>query len=202
MAHELDVTGNVAGGGFIECRSGVMIDLRHPDPLLVRATDIAMSLANQCRFCGHCRNFYSVAEHCCHCHDLVERRFDLFEGAGLSQADMAFAVLMHDASEAYVIDLPRPVKPLVPGYVELEHKVQAMVRERFGFQDSEEIHKYVKLADNLVIKVEGYELMPSRGQNWGMDDWEKLDCIELQCWSPAQAASEFLMRLWRYTDVD
>lgn len=198
---EIDITGNIAGGGFIECRSGKVFDLRNPDPALIDGEDIAMSLAMQCRYCGHCKFFYSVAEHCCICHDLVERRFDLFRDCGLDQTEFAFAVLMHDASEAYCIDLPRPVKPLVPAYTVLENSIQAVVRQHFRIKDSTTIHKAIKRADNLVIRAEGHQLMPSKGETWGYGpDIPVMDCIEIQGWSPTQAASEFRNRLCRYTN--
>lgn len=81
--------------------------------------DIAYSLSNLCRFGGHTKTFYSVAEH----------------SVRVSQKCLkkdALTGLMHDASEAYLVDLPRPVKVFLTEYRQYEEKVQRVIAERFG----------------------------------------------------------------------
>lgn len=70
------------------------------DPL-----DIAHALAHTCRFNGHCQTFYSVAQHCCTMVAHLER-------AGADR-DLKRWALLHDADEAYLPDVPRPVKPFL-----------------------------------------------------------------------------------------
>src|SRR4051794_27255584 len=86
----------------IPTASGARFDPFAPDAASIEIRDIAHALGNLCRFGGHCRVFYSVAQHSCLVADLVERR-----GAGVECVHWA---LLHDASEAYLGDLPHPVK--------------------------------------------------------------------------------------------
>lgn len=81
--------------------------------------DIAFSLSHLCRFGGHCKRFYSVAEHSVYVSRLVS-------------PEAALWGLLHDASEAYVGDMPRPLKRMLPEFVMMEGKVQQAVAERFS----------------------------------------------------------------------
>ncbi len=199
VIREIDVTGNLHGGGFIECNSGVRFDILNPKNEDIIVADIALALSKQCRYAGHTNRFYSVAEHCCHVHDLIERAFGMFMDSGTSGAKLALAGLMHDASEAYLVDLPRPLKPLVTNYHQLETTIMDAIRRKFDIVDSEAIHKAIKLADNLVLRAEAEVLMPSKGEGWGWTpDIVLLDSIKIECWSPDHAAAEFLERLCQY----
>lgn len=91
----------------IQTHSGKIIDLIHPDPFLVNINDIAHALANLCRFGGHTKEFYSVANH------------SLLVALHVPAED-AFAGLMHDATEAYCQDLIGPLKALISGYRDIE----------------------------------------------------------------------------------
>jgi 5'-deoxynucleotidase YfbR-like HD superfamily hydrolase len=86
----------------------------------VRVEDIAHALALQCRFAGHCRVPYSVAEHSVR---VAEWVWD--ETSGDRRASLA--ALLHDASEAYCVDVPRPLKPYLTGYREIEHGVMHVI---------------------------------------------------------------------------
>src|SRR5688572_25823546 len=81
--------------------------------------DIAHSLSMMCRFLGHCSKFYSVAEHCVRASWWVADR----RGSYLDQ----LAALLHDAGEAYVVDVPRPIKPYLSNYKELEHNIDECI---------------------------------------------------------------------------
>ncbi|HKK06533.1 MAG TPA: hypothetical protein VKA50_11875 [Gammaproteobacteria bacterium] len=83
--------------------TGRRVDLLDPDPATIEPEDIAHALSNMCRFNGHCRHFYSVAEHSWHVALLVSR-------------ENALQGLMHDAAEAYVADITRPLKPYLTNY--------------------------------------------------------------------------------------
>lgn len=80
--------------------------------------DIAHSLSNLCRYGGHSEEFYSVAEHS------VRVSFNCLKKDALHG-------LLHDASEAYLVDLPRPIKAFMPEYRQAEDQVQRIIAEKF-----------------------------------------------------------------------
>lgn len=135
---------------LIQLRSGKMFDVFNPDPESISIDDIAWALSHQCRFSGHCARFYSVAEHSVHVSNLVPQTH-------------AKTALLHDAAEAYIVDLPRPIKRELDGYKEIEANVEAAVAMRFGlsFPWSAE----VKHADERMLGEEARQLM-SVGVAW------------------------------------
>jgi hypothetical protein len=93
--------------------------------------DIAHSLSMQCRFGGHCKEFYSVAQHC---HAMVTGWFP-----GSRNKELAKYALLHDASEAYLSDIPRPLKylPEFQFYRDAEKHLSEMIYIRFGLNPVE-----------------------------------------------------------------
>jgi hypothetical protein len=143
-------------------------------------SDIANALARQCRYAGHCLRFYSVAEHCVHVCDKASPENQL-------------AALMHDASEAYLVDIPRPIKPLLVGYAGIEASIMSALAERYKFEWP--LPSEVKHLDAAIITDE-------RAQNMALSHevWETtLPAIgaELQFWAPEKASFEFLARFYR-----
>lgn len=114
-------------GSSIETFSGLHVTPLNPTPEMIRLGDIAHALSHQCRFAGHCRKFYSVAEHCVHVSHLVP-------------PDVCKSALLHDAGEAYLMDIPRPLKKdlafMVHGhsisYKTMEEQLMRVIAERFG----------------------------------------------------------------------
>lgn len=94
-----------------------------PDLHLICIEDIAHPLSHICRFNGHSKRFYSVGEHSLGCLGLARRM-------GLSYTDR-LAALMHDAAEAYLADIPRPIKHSLKAYGPWERKLESMIFERF-----------------------------------------------------------------------
>jgi len=86
--------------------TGIRFDPIHPDAELLNIADIAHALAMLCRAGGHCKDFYSVGQHSINCAREAEAR-------GLSQK-IRLGCLLHDASEAYLSDVTRPVKAELP----------------------------------------------------------------------------------------
>lgn len=137
---------------WIETYTGRRVFPLRPDPQTIDLIDIAHALSHLCRFTGHCKRFYSVAEHSL----WVER---------LIQDDShRRAALLHDAAEAYIADVARPVKDrLGIGYVENE-LLQAIGR-RFQI-DLINLPEEVIHLDNTMLSTEAYYLMPSKGEEW------------------------------------
>lgn len=129
---------------YLTTVSGRDVDIQRVTPSDISILDIAHSLSNLCRFAGHTREFYSVAQHS------VRVALALPE-------ELQLAGLLHDASEAYVVDLPRPVKCLLPDYRKIEDSVWEVIALRFGISRFE--HPLIKETDNRALRTEWDELM-------------------------------------------
>lgn len=159
-------------------RSVYPLDLRPSD---VDIRDIAHALSMQCRYAGHALRFYSVAEHSVHVAKWVlDQTCDGF---------VAIEALMHDATEAYLVDVPRPVKPFLTGYKEAERRVAHAVAERFGL-DLAGHPSIVHEADNRILHDERAALMSSCDRDWNLKG-EPLG-VRIECWSPDRAEREFM----------
>lgn len=110
-----------------------------PRPDEVHIEDIAHALSMMCRYNGHCRTFYSVAEHSV----LVSRHVP---------TEHALWALLHDASEAYIADIVRPAKRFIAGYCEVEAQIMDAVCERFSL--SPIMPEAVKRADMAILADE------------------------------------------------
>ena len=146
----------------------------------IHIDSIAHSLSMQCRYAGHCLRFYSVAEHC-----VLLARY-------VSAPNKLWA-LLHDASEPYLVDVPRPVKPELTNYKLLENHIMSNVALRFnlGSPGARMIPREVHNAD-MRICVDEKEQNMAPGLVWpGIDGLEPLG-VTLQLWSPERAEAEFL----------
>lgn len=90
----------------------------------IEITDIAHALSLLCRANGYIRHFYSVAQHSLNCAAEARAR-------GLSE-EIQLACLLHDASEAYISDVTRPVKRSLPKYMEIEEALQKLIFEKYN----------------------------------------------------------------------
>ncbi len=131
-------------GRMIRTVSGRYVDVFDPKPEMFVLSDIAHALSHLCRYGGHVPKFYSVAEHSFHC---MER---MISTSGWDQ--WAIEALMHDATEAYLVDLPRPIKREISQYKEIEDKLATVIAQRFRttFLDS----KPVKHIDQEILQWE------------------------------------------------
>ena len=150
-----------------------------PRPEEINVIDIAHSLANQCRYAGHCREFYSVAQHSVIVSRIVPLEFQLWG-------------LLHDAAEAYLVDLPRPLKrfsAIGDAYRVVERRLMLAVCERFGLENDEPW--CVHVADDVALMTEKRDLMPGLWK-WRETAQPLVETIKPQ--SPAEAEGEFLGR--------
>lgn len=134
---------------WIETRKGNKVDVQNPHPDQFDIEDIAYALSNTCRFNGHCSGFLSVAEHSV----LVAQRLP---------DELKLAGLLHDAAEAYLGDIPSPIKQFLPDYKHMEKKFEAAIAEKFGVVFTQDI----KLADTDALFTEAHFLIPSQGKDW------------------------------------
>lgn len=171
---------------FIQTVSG-----RRVNPFALAASDIdiddiAQALANQCRFGGHCRRFYSVAQHSCLVADLVR------DDAG--DATAALWALLHDAPEAYLSDLPHPLKHFSEFgrlYREAEDSLQAAISDYFRLPH--EPPAVLREVDRAVLAAERAALMANTWE-WPELRGVKPAAVEIDPWQPERAMREFLDR--------
>lgn len=158
--------------------SGAYFDFENPEQSAFGIADVAHALAHLCRFTGHVRRFYSVAEHSYHCSYLVP-------------PEDALAALLHDAAEAFLGDVSRPLKSLLPGYRALEDRIEPVVLARFGLPPV--LPPSVKAADKAMLLVEQRQAMGDAGRPWpGLGEW--VPEVELEFWEPTSACDWFLAR--------
>jgi len=167
-------------GDFMQTYTGQMFWPLDPRPDEINIFDIAHSLSLQCRYAGHCERFYSVAEH------------SVLMARWVSPPSRLWA-LLHDASEAYLVDVPRPLKRHLPGYKEAEAKVMEAICFRFDL--SKEMPAEVHEADNRIIAD---ELMNMRSMAWHAKHDDPLG-VRLEFWSPKEASGHFLLEFERLT---
>jgi uncharacterized protein len=168
-------------GPTILLHGGTYFDFLDPENSSFTIEDIAHGLSMICRFTGHCDRFYSVAEHSIYVSLYVP-------------PTLALAGLMHDAAEAFIGDVSRPLKDLIPAYRKIERHIETAVLRRFGLEIP--IPSLVKEIDDVLLATEQRQLMRNR------DDWDHTHGrrplpIELACWLPEEARKRFLER-YRY----
>lgn len=133
-----------------------IIDFKNFDESKIDIIDIAHSLSNTCRFGGHCDYFYSVAQHSINCYKKV-----LNDGLN----DISMYALLHDAAEAYMCDVPTPLKKLIPEYKKIEDLVSSAIFTKYCGKDIDDnTHNIIKKIDNEVFELE-YEVLMNKGIN-------------------------------------
>ncbi len=138
--------------GYITTYTGKHFDPMQPEMESVDIRDIAHALSLTCRGNGHVKNFFSVGQHCVYCALEAEAR-------GYSKR-VVLGCLLHDASEAYMSDVPRPFKDVLPEYQRLEDKLIDLIYIHFlGSILSEEEQKLVKEIDDDILYFDMIELL-------------------------------------------
>lgn len=162
-----------------------------PDPSSIEIFSIASALSKICRFGGHCPSFYSVAEHSVHAALLSERY-----GYG---REITKAVFLHDATEAYLGDMVKPLKNSMTAYRLVEKNFERALSERFDI-DFEGNHSIIKKIDREVIKAEKRALWPNDTHRWtGLLEVEEVE-IPFHFYPPELAFSYFF-NFAKYLDV-
>lgn len=176
---------------YIQTVKGRRFYMSHPS---FDIEEIAHATSMQCRYTGHTKDFYSVAEHSV----MVSRLLAETQ----SKPELAFEGLMHDAHEAYVSDIASPWKALIPDYRKMEERLEGQMRAHYGLPVKHS--EAVKLCDWLALFIEATDLLPPGVS----DDWltptpefrsiaEPIIASRIfrpRCLTPKQASTEFLHR--------
>lgn len=152
--------------------TGILFDVFNPKESDIDIEDISHALSNLCRYGGHCPKFYSVAQHCVLCS----------YQPGTPQERLEF--LLHDASEAYLIDLPRPIKRNMPNYIEIEEKLLKVIfgHYKLNYPLSKKVHE----VDDLILHYEYEKFYDIIDENF-------------EFWTPEESKQKFLARYYELT---
>ena len=168
---------------YIQTYSGIRFWPLDPRIEDINLEDIAHALSMQCRFSGHTSFHYSVAQH-----SLIVSEY--------CKPENALAGLLHDASEAYLIDVPRPIKPHLIGYADAEDKIMKLVSQKFGFEypfDDE-----IKELDLKVLYLEKQQLL--KELTWSMKFPEtKIENYQIKKKNPEDVKFQFLDKFLKIT---
>jgi hypothetical protein len=167
---------------WIQTYSGIKFHFTEPDPAEININDIAHALSNLCRFTGHVRKYYSVAEHSIYVSQLVPSR-------------LALAGLLHDAAEAYIGDMAKPIKEQMEEFRHLEYFILDTIFQKFDLPSEYLYNDYkeIKNVDYKLCYTEGNQLMPDVSQ------WIKQVMpypLTIRCLPPSLAEAEFLQRFY------
>jgi 5'-deoxynucleotidase YfbR-like HD superfamily hydrolase len=189
-------------GKTIQTSEGKFFDFENVEAHDYQISEIAHALSNICRFTGHIKDFYSVAEHCVEASYLVPEQY-------------ALEALLHDASEAYLGDVSTHLKSLLPEYKALEQRVEKTIAEQYGLEYP--MPDCVKTADMLMLIMEKRRFLDDTehdSKEWPMLEQEANESVlteiisnSLVSKSPTQAKREFIERFIelateRYKDED
>lgn len=172
-------------GDWMQTYTGRAFYPLDPQPADIHPTDIGHALGMLCRYGGHVRRFYSVAEHCVLMSHAVP-------------AEHALWALLHDATEAYVVDVPRPLKRMLPEYRAIEDRVMRAIIERFELSDT--MPDQVVGADRRILLDERAELLAPPPMPWAsyLEEQEPLG-VTIAGWEPAIASRRYLQRFYQLT---
>lgn len=207
----------------IETMTGKFVDLVNPDPATIDIKDIAWALSRMPRYVGHTISAvpYTIGQHSIYVVKLVNSLFSNSGGLGVRRSLMDYVesrcsvdvmasvmhvlaqpsappgllleLLMHDASEAYIVDVPTPLK-MADGfrdvYLNLEKQMMAAIRQALQLPDHADpaYEVIVKWADAFALTVEAHHLIRSRGSSWTR--LLSLDMMELRLFDQPRQSIE------------
>lgn len=158
---------------------GATFDFTNPTAHNFTIKEVAHALSHICRFGGHCRKFYSVAQHCVLMSYIVPREF-------------ALQALMHEAGEPFCGDMSAPLKMLLPEYKKIEKSVEAAALTHFGLDPV--LDPCIKDADRIMLATEQRDLMPPHDDDWPQR--QNVPCMKrkIHAWPIWYARWRFLRR--------
>lgn len=167
---------------YIQTYKGRKLDFLKPDPKEIDIEDIAHALSNICRFSGHSKFHYSVAQHSVFVAQLVPSEHQL-------------TALLHDATEAYIGDMVTPLKRIIPDFAAYEKRLWAVMADKWELPNI--LPKAVKDADLKMLAVEARDLMGGIPKAWGLP--KPSEAMRIYPWTPDFARVTFMQAYQKYT---
>lgn len=161
---------------WIQTYTGKKFDPMNPTFDSINITDIAHALSMTCRFGGHCNRFYSVAEHCIH---ITERLIKEYPDRYVAH----FYAILHDASEAYIGDMPKPIKAVMPEFRNIEERIQEVVIDKY-FDWNKPNWDDIELVEQMDVSILHHEARDMMyDTDWvqslpGSDGWVALGYLD------------------------
>lgn len=150
---------------WVQTNSGIRFNFLNVAEDMISIEDIAHALSLMCRYNGHCKKFFSVAEH-----SYLLSQYVLNETGNKKKAREA---LLHDAAEYIIADLPRPVKYSLPQYRILEKNIERVIAKVFNLDYP--MGAWLKELDARMLKTERFQVMTVTNMPWEVDSLEVLD---------------------------
>lgn len=178
-------------GDWMQTYTGKAFWPLDPRPEEIDILDIAHALSLTCRYGGHCKKFYSVAEHSLLVSQVCEHLYN--------DKQIILWGLLHDACEAYISDIPRPLKYQLAQYLKIEFLVDFAIMEKFGI-DRDKVIRKVKFVDNSLLEFERKQLMSKPPMSWNINAFDiATELISINCYPPEEAEELFLKRFYELT---
>ena len=184
------------GNPWIQVSYGGKFHYLNPEPEEIYIEDIAHALSLNCRFNGHTERFYSVAQHSC----MVAKHVMEYSQNPI----WGLAALLHDAAEAYIPDMPRPIKGYIVGYAELEKNILHAILKKMRLPDLtcpkdrrtsalEELISIIKVHDNRSVITEKRDFLLPGGPKWDLEEYFEPYKEKIHALTPANAEREFMI---------
>jgi hypothetical protein len=164
-------------GDWIETFTGTKIYPLSPNIKDIHIEDIAHALSLICRYNGHCSSYYSVAQHSVYVSDIVAPEF-------------ALQGLLHDAAEAYIGDVPRPIKKMIPMFGDIERVCMSTISRKYSLPQA--FDESIWVADNIMLATEVSSFGMNLDKDWNLK--EKPCDIVIEYWDPETAEDNFLYK--------
>lgn len=185
-------------GWSIGLFNGRMVDVRNLSDSDIDIDSIAQSLSLQCRYMGHLRHHYSVAQHLCYVSDMVTQELGC-------KCRASFAGLLHDFPEGMLHDLVRGIKVGIAEGTDVYNKADDAIMERIarlaGLDNYGDYHAIVKKWDNRVLKSEVLALTNASPEWLELLKAIEPAPLEVDAWSSGWAKEKLLKKYYEFTDL-
>jgi hypothetical protein len=168
--------------GCIYTHSGKLLNILDPDEKDIDIESIGAALSKICRFGGHLKKHYSVAEH-----SVLATREAINNNEYL---EICRGILLHDAAEAYLGDVVKPLKNELKEYLDIEFKLESVIERKFNVKIKENWSR-IKKYDNGMFALENETLRGFKA-NLNKDEYIEIKYVSCDCWDHNEAFKNFV----------